>query len=120
MLRFVRRKLTAVLVALALAAGLAPAMASAMPAGSEKAGMDMTMSMSEGGMHCDQQMPVPDHKTPCNDGATCLGMLGCVAPTALAPAAVAPVAALHFHSFWPPQLALNGLARQPALPPPIV
>lgn len=120
MLSFVRRKLTAVLVALALVTSMAPAMANAMPAGSQKASMDMAMSMSDGGKHCDQQMPMPDHKTPCNDSTTCLGMLGCVAPTALAPAAVAPIAALDFHSFWPPQPALGGLTRQPALPPPIV
>lgn len=118
MLNFVRRKSTALLVALALVVSLVPTMANAMPAAPARTSMDMAMTMADGSMHCDQKMPMPAHKAPCGDGATCLGMLGCATAAVVAPA-VTPANFQLRKTSWPSQAALDGFFLRPALPPPI-
>lgn len=110
-----QNRLLAVLIVLALIVSVAPVAAHAAPTPSVPAMMDgMTMN-------CDQSMPdhrMPDHQMPCDDGSTCLGMLGC-AMAAVLPPAVMSVDFVRLESSWPPQAALDGLFQRPALPPPI-
>jgi hypothetical protein len=76
------------------------------------------MQMMDGmDMHCDQPMP-DHHQMPCDDGSTCLGMLGC-ATAAVLPPAVVPADFRLLKSSWPPQGSLDGLFLRPAIPPPI-
>jgi hypothetical protein len=114
MLRLFSTRKLAILLALALFASLAPKTADATPKAVSSA-----MAMDGMMMNCHEQMPMPDHKMPCDDRSTCLGMLGC-AMLALPPVTVAPAEFLFLQSSWPPQAALDGLVRRPALPPPIV
>jgi hypothetical protein len=98
------------LLTLALFTSLAPRIVNAAPA-------ESTMTMMDGMMmNCDQ--PMSDHQMPCDDGSTCLGMLGC-AMAAVLPPAVMPAYFVLLESSWPPQAGLDGLFLRPALPPPI-
>jgi hypothetical protein len=102
------------LLTLALFTSLAPRIANAAPA-------ESAMTMMDGMMNCDQPTSdhqMPSHQMPCDDGSTCLGMLGC-ATAAVLPPAVMPAYFVLLESSWPPQAALYGLFLRPALPPPI-
>lgn len=115
MLHGFHHKALAFLLTLALFTSLAPGIANAAPAEPSSAMMMMDGKM----MNCDQPMPAPDHhQMPCDDGSTCLGMLGCAVTTILPPA-VMPVDFVLLKSSWPPQADLDGLFLRPALPPPI-
>jgi hypothetical protein len=115
MLHGLHHKAWAFLLVLALFASLAPRIANAAPA-------EPVMTMTDGKMmNCDQPMPdhqTPGHQMPCDDGSTCLGMLGC-AVAAILPPAVRPSDFVLLESSWPPQADLDGLFLRPALPPPI-
>ena len=108
-------KIMAFLLALALLAGVAPRSVIAAPA--EKSSM---MVMDGMAMHCDENMPAQDHQMPCDNGATCLGMLGCATAAVPSVASVMPADFRVLESTWPPQAAWGGLVDPPALPPPIV
>jgi hypothetical protein len=115
MLNGFHHKVLAFLLTLALFTSLAPRIVNAAPAEPSSAVTMMDGMM----MNCDQPMPTPDHQMPCDDGSTCLGMLGC-ATAAVLPPAVMPVDFVLLESSWPPQAGLDGLFLRPALPPPIV
>jgi hypothetical protein len=107
------RKFIALLVAVTVIGSLAAPSANAAPISS---GAPM---VSKGEMDCGQSAPLPDHPMPCDQGATCIGMLGCAAQLTLPTMATMPVIGARLQPFWPQIPAPKGLARQPALPPPI-
>lgn len=106
----------AFLLALALFAALAPKSVNAAPVQSSSS---MTMMMDGTTMHCDEHMPAQNHQKPCDNGATCLGMLGCAMADLQSQAAVTQAGYRVQESSWPLQAALVGLVHPPALPPPI-
>lgn len=108
------RKSVALLVAVTVIGGLAM-----MPAGAAPVAHDAAMA-AEGDMHCGQSAPMPEPSAPCDQGTTCIGMLGCAAQLPLPTVAALPTIGAQLQSVWPPTIAPDGLARQPALPPPIV
>ena len=108
-------KVLTFLLALALLAGIAPRSVIAAPADTSSSMMMMDGML----MHCDESMPAQDHQMPCDDGATCLGMLGCATAAVASAASVMPADFRVLESSWPPQAALDGLVDRPALPPPI-
>lgn len=111
---FVRRKITALLVALALLVGIAPTLATAAPERTSAA-----MTMMDGMMNCDQQMPAKDRHMPCDDNSTCLGMLGCAMAAMPMPATSGPAGFTAFKPSWSPQREPDAVTARPALPPPI-
>jgi hypothetical protein len=115
MLNSIRHRLIALVVTFSLAISLSPAMASSMP-------QDMSpgMTLANGMMNCDQQLPMPDRHMPCDNSATCLGMLGCATAAVLPPMAFVPVNFLAFEPSWSPQREPDEVSMAPALPPPIV
>ena len=115
MLHGFHHKALAFLLTLALFTSLATSIVNAAPA---EPSSSMMMMMDGMMMNCDQPMPAPDHKMPCDDGSTCLGMLGCATAAVLSPA-VMPADFRSLESSWPPQADLDGLFLRPALPPPI-
>jgi hypothetical protein len=116
MIALFRREITALLLAFAMLAGTVPVASAADHPPSSMA----SMTMQNGTMSCDQDMPMPVHHMPCNDTQNCLGMLGCAAPVMLPQLASAPFEFLPTQPSWGPERDPSGIALQPALRPPIV
>jgi hypothetical protein len=111
-----KRKVTVLLLSLAMLLGTVPMATAADHPTSAMA----SMAMEDVAMQsCDQHIPMPNHRAPCGDMQTCLGMLGCAAPV-IPPQFVAASINFQFvRVFWGPERVPNGISPQPAHRPPI-